>query len=106
MPRGAKNSSRRISPGWMGGSRSLFAMPVIASLMIIDNLDVLRSALSPDETDSPLVVDSDAMLTLPVAGQSLDPVSRNRRDVFQFFGIVEHSQLPPRYLRDIADRKS
>jgi hypothetical protein len=71
--------------------------------MIINNFDILRSALSPDETDSPLIVDSDAMLTPPVAGQRLDPVTWNHRNVFQFFGVVKHSQFPPRYLGDIAE---
>jgi hypothetical protein len=71
--------------------------------MIIDNFDVLRSAISPDETDSPLLVDSDAMLTSPIADQSLHPVSRNHRHIFQFLGVVEHSQFPSRYLRDIAE---
>jgi hypothetical protein len=71
--------------------------------MIIDDFDVLSGALSPGKTDSPLIVDPDAMLTLPAAAQSLKPVSRNRREVFQFFRVVEHAQFPPRYLCDIAE---
>src|ERR1022692_2573529 len=103
MPRGDKNSARRISPGWIGGSRSLFAMAVFTPLVIIDNLNVLRGALSPGKTDSPLIVDSDAVLPLSIADQSLQPVSRNRRDVCQSLGVVKHSQFPPRDLGDIDE---
>jgi hypothetical protein len=34
--------------------------------MIIDDLDVFRRAVAPDEADSPLIIDPDAMLALPV----------------------------------------
>jgi len=34
--------------------------------VIIDDLYVVRISALPSETDSPLVVDSNAMLTLPV----------------------------------------
>jgi hypothetical protein len=73
------------------------------SLVIVDDLDTLRSAFSPGKTDSPLIVDSDTVLPLPVADQSLKPISGNRPDVFQFLGVVEHSQFPPCSLCDVAE---
>ena len=81
----------------------MFAMPLFASLMIIDNLDVLRGALSPDETNSPLIIDSDALLPFPVAAQGLEPVSRNSGDVFQVFCVVEQPQLSARDLGNVAE---
>ena len=45
--------------------------------MIIDNLDVFRSALFPSKAHSPLIIDSDAVLALLVAGQSLKAISGN-----------------------------
>jgi hypothetical protein len=59
--------------------------------MIIDDFDVLGRARSPTETDSPLIVDSDTMLALSVAGQSLDAVPGDRRKVFQLIGVIDHS---------------
>jgi hypothetical protein len=37
------------------------------NLMIIDGLDFVSAALAPHETDSPLIVDSDAVLALAAA---------------------------------------
>ena len=68
--------------------------------MVINNLDILRSALSPDEADSPLIVDSDAVQPLSAAAQSFEPVSRNGRNVCQGFCVVEQTQFST---RDIAE---
>src|ERR1039458_9918076 len=87
----------------MGGSRSLLAIFVFTSLMVIDDLDALRRALAPDEADSPLIVDADTELTLPVAAQSLKPVSRNCGHVLQFPGVVQHPQLPTRHRSNVAE---
>jgi len=43
--------------------------------MVIDDLDLLGRTITPNETDSPLIVDSDAVLTFPIATQFLQPVS-------------------------------
>lgn len=71
--------------------------------MIVNNLHTFRCARSPVETYSPLIVNSDAVLTLPVTCQSLKPVSRNHSDILQLFGVIQHSQLPPRHGLDIAE---
>ena len=67
-----------------GGSRSLLAIFISASLTIIDNLDAFRCAFAPDEANAPLIVDPDIMLTLPVTAQSLEPVSWYCRYVSHF----------------------
>ena len=59
--------------------------------MIIDDFDILGRARSPNETGSPLIVDSDTILALSVAGQSLHPVPGNRRRVFQLICVIDHS---------------
>jgi len=59
--------------------------------MIIDDLDAFRRAFAPDEAESPLIVDPDAILTLPVAAQSLKP------------GIVQHPKLPPCHGFNVAE---
>src|ERR1019366_6869129 len=86
----------------MGGSRSLLVIFVFTSLVIIDDLDALRRAVAPDEANSPLVVDPDTMLTLPVTAQGLKPVSWNRRHVLQLLGVVQHPKLPARHRSNVA----
>src|SRR5687768_15184250 len=47
------------------------------SLVIVDDLDVERSrgVVRPLETDAPLVIDSDAELSMSVAVQRLEPIA-------------------------------
>jgi len=40
----------------------------------INYLDVKRITISPNETDTILIVDADAVLTLPIASQSLKAI--------------------------------
>jgi hypothetical protein len=51
--------------------------------MIIDNFDILRSAVDPNETDAPLLVDADTVLPLAIAPERFQPVSRGKRQIFQ-----------------------
>jgi hypothetical protein len=59
--------------------------------VIIDDLDVFRSAISPDKADPPLIVDADTVLTRPVTAQRLQPVSWNCRHILQLPGVVEQT---------------
>jgi hypothetical protein len=43
-------------------------------LVIVDNLDIVGIAVMPKKTESPLVIDANAMLTLSVGSQWLQPV--------------------------------
>src|ERR1700726_820305 len=63
-------------------------------LMIIDNLDVDRPgrAFRPFKADPPLVIDANAVLTLPVALQPFQPVARQRSEVFQVRRSVQPVQ--------------
>jgi hypothetical protein len=71
--------------------------------MRIDDRDAFRRAFAPDEADSPLIVDPDAMSTLPAAAQSLKPVSWNCRHVLQPLGVLQHPKLPPCYRSNVAE---
>ena len=71
--------------------------------MIIDDLDAFRRAVAPDEANSPLVVDPDTGLTLPVTTQRLKPVSWNCRHILQFLGAVQHPKLSPRHRSNVAE---
>src|ERR1039458_3125303 len=82
----------------MGGSRSLLAIFVSTSLMIIHDLDAIPCTIATDEADSPLIVATDPMLTLCITAQRLQPASWNCPHVLQFPGVVQHPKLPPRTL--------
>src|SRR4051812_39241212 len=74
-------SSRRISPGCTGGSRRVFAMVAPQTIVIVDDLYVLRVAVLPDEADSVLIVDPDTVLPAPIARQRFQPVAGKCRQV-------------------------
>src|SRR5690348_16944712 len=65
---GFKNSSSRISPGC-----GLWSSPPL--VVVVDDFDMCRSSFIPYETDSPLVIDPDRMLSLPVCFQRFEPVA-------------------------------
>ena len=81
----------------------MLAVFIFTSLMIIDDLDAFRRAFAPGEADSPLIVDPDTVLTLPVTAQSLKPVSWNCRHVLQLPGIVQHPELPPCHRSNVGE---
>lgn len=49
--------------------------------MVINYFDFFGTRIRPDETDTPLVIDPDAMLARPLSLQRLQPVSRWRAQV-------------------------
>src|SRR3954468_24248650 len=73
-PSGIRNSSRRTSPGCMGGS--FFGIFVSRfQLVIINEFNLCRTLYSPDKTDAELVVDSNRVLTFSIGFQSLKTIS-------------------------------
>ncbi len=64
--------------------------------MIIDDLDVIAVTITPDETDSPLLVDADGMLPLPVSVQGFQLVSRRKGEHTQLRRRMQLQQLPQR----------
>ena len=49
---------------------------------------------APNETDTPLVVNPDAVLAFSVTPQSFQVVARNCCQVSQYSGRIKHVQLP------------
>jgi len=50
-------------------------------------------AFSPDETDSPLIVDADRMLPVPFASQYFEPVARRHTQIIDTPGVIEQTQF-------------
>ncbi len=69
--------------------------------MIINDLHIVGVAFPPDEADSPLAVDANAMLPFPFALQSLKTVARRNGHVRQLPRKIQLLQLAK---RDSLDR--
>jgi len=50
--------------------------------MIIGYFNIVGISLMPPETYSPLIVNADAMLTFPIAGELFQPIPRRHPQVF------------------------
>ena len=61
--------------------------------MVIHDLDILCVAIMPAETDSPLVVDADAVLTLPAACQFLESIAWRDSQILDCVGRIKHRQF-------------
>ena len=68
-------------------------MIALSYLVIIDNRDVVRVALTPRETDPPLVVDANAVLPGPIAAELLQAVAWWDAKVIENFGCVDRDEL-------------
>ncbi len=61
--------------------------------MIVDDFDLPRAVVSPAKADSPLIVDSNAVLPTPITAEFLQPVTRRHTQVIQILRAVEHLQF-------------
>lgn len=61
--------------------------------MVVDNFNIVCVPVAPDKTKSPLVVDSNAVLSFSIAVQRLQAIARRCRQVAQFRGAIQLSQL-------------
>ena len=62
--------------------------------MIVDDLDLLRIVVSPDETDAILVVDPNTVLSSPFALQGFKSATGENREVSQLLRRVQLKKLP------------
>ena len=71
-------------------------------LMVIDDLDRISLTIIPYETDTPLIVDPDTMLSLSCAFKGLKTIGWWHSEVLQLLGIAQHPEFPARNSLDIA----
>src|SRR4051812_23936000 len=94
---GLRNSSRRISPGWVGsrgvGTRTIGASLAAISSMVVHDFDVVRLVLGPDEADPVLVVDPNAVLALSIAGEGLEAFAGRDPEIGEALGGIELVEL-------------
>jgi hypothetical protein len=63
--------------------------------MVIRYLDFVSVPIMPLEAYSPLIVDSDAVLTLAIAGEFLKAIARRDAKIVKSFCGVQYRQLVP-----------
>src|SRR5438094_8261905 len=63
--------------------------------MVVHDFHVQRILALPAEANAPLVIDTDAVLPVPVALQRFKPISRRSAQISQAPGLVQQQQLSP-----------
>ena len=63
--------------------------------MIINNFHILDFLIFPIKANSPLIINSDAVLPSPVAFQLFKPVPGWSEQILQVFGIIDIDQFAP-----------
>jgi hypothetical protein len=61
--------------------------------VVINDFDFVRIVLSPDKANPPLVVESDRVLTAPIALQRFEAVRRRNTQVLEPLRIVQEAQF-------------
>jgi hypothetical protein len=64
--------------------------------MIVDDFHIVGKAIGPAEANSPLIVDPDAELSLAIAAQRFESVSRRHAQFVECVCCVQHLQLSAR----------
>jgi len=62
--------------------------------MVVHNLYVVCIPGAPAKTDSPLLVDADAVLTLSIPLEFLQAIARRYPEVIEDRRCIKHSKLP------------
>lgn len=62
--------------------------------MIIDYFDIVCVSLTPTETNSPLIIDSDAVLPFTISAQLFKTISRGYAQVPYLNRGINHEKLP------------
>src|ERR1041384_2418695 len=82
---GERNSSASISPGCVGsrfvGTRIIVS--ILRHSMVIDYLDLLGSGVSPNKTDSILLIDANTLLTSAIGSERFQLIPRRNSQLLQ-----------------------
>jgi hypothetical protein len=58
--------------------------------MVVNDLDIIGLALSPDEADAPSIIDPDAVLTFSISRKPPQPVAGWRPEIRENFGGIQN----------------
>jgi len=65
--------------------------------MAVHNFHVQRIVTLPAKANPQLVIDTDAVLPVPVTLQRFKPIPRRSAQILQAPGLVQQQQFPPRH---------
>jgi hypothetical protein len=68
-------------------------MLILTSSVVVGEFHVMSLAIAPHEADPPLVVDPDAVLTLPVTAERLQTVARHRTQLVETLCRMDYLEL-------------
>jgi hypothetical protein len=66
---------------------------MVAPLVIVDDFNVRRALLGPNETDAVLVIDADAVLSLAVALECFEMVRLGSQEIVYGMCSIQHLEL-------------
>ena len=69
--------------------------------MVVNYLHILGALRSPHKANSPLIVDADAVLPLPISSQSFELIAWRHAQIIKNQGPTKLLQLPKRRTLDI-----
>ena len=87
IPISLRKSSISISPGCTGGNLSV----------VVNDLNLLWSRSGPPKIDPPLAVNSNTVLTLPIAFQCFEAVSRRNPQLLKALCVAKLTQFTQRH---------
>jgi len=62
--------------------------------VVVDEFDIVCTFLSPDEAETPLRVDADAVLPAPIADETLQAIARRDPEVLDILRRMDQFKLP------------
>jgi hypothetical protein len=72
--------------------------------MVVNDFDIFGVAVVPQETHTPLIIDTDAPLACSTSPQSLQPVSRRHSQSVDGHGRVQHGELALRNTQKVRGK--
>src|SRR5882672_629722 len=103
MPSGLRNSSLKISPGWVVTRPGVATPAALAFLVVVDDFDIGRPLFGPSEADAPLIIDAYRVLPVPISGESLQSVRRRRAQIAKIARLLQHIEFPQGLPFDAAE---
>lgn len=70
--------------------------------MVVNDFNILGTILAPTEAESPLLVNSNAVLPFSVARQSFESITRERSQILQVRCAIKDLKAPSKLLGDTS----
>ena len=70
--------------------------------MVVNNFDAFGSAVAPDEANSPLIIDANAVLASAISFETLKTIARWGRQIHELFRLMDLAQLALCHSLDVS----